>query len=45
MEKQFINAKVVLDDKIIENGVVRIADGLITYVGEENLDGVNNVDC
>lgn len=32
---QIINAKIVLPDRIIENGVLRFEDGVITYVGTE----------
>jgi len=34
-EMQIINAKIVLPDRIIENGVLRFEDGVITYVGTE----------
>lgn len=45
MEKQFINAKVVLPDKIIDNGVVVISNGMIKYIGTDVIDGIETVDC
>ena len=35
MKKQFINAKVVTPEGIVENGVVIASDGVIEYVGTE----------
>ena len=45
MRKQFVNAKVVLSDNIIENGVVVINDGVIEYVGTEAVSGIETVDA
>ncbi len=45
MKKQFINAKVVLPDGILSNGVVGISDGVIDYIADKARDGVVSIDC
>lgn len=44
MKKQFVNAKVVTPEGIIDNGVVRICDGNIEYVGKEKAENLETVD-
>lgn len=44
MKKQFVNAKVVTPEEIIDNGVVRICDGNIEYVGKEKAEKLETVD-
>ncbi len=45
MKFQFINAKVVTTEGIIENGVVVVSDGKIEYVGEMALPCVDTIDA
>ena len=45
MTRQIINAKIVLPDGILEDGVCRFTDGVIDYIGHEAIDGVPTVDA
>lgn len=45
MTKQIINAKIVLPDRILENGVCRFTDGVIDYVGDTAQSGIQTVDA
>ena len=45
MKRQFVNAKVITPSGILENGVVAIEDGVITYVGTEPLPGFIDIHC
>ena len=45
MKKQFVNAKVVTPDGLVENGVVIINDGIIEKVSAIAEDGIETVDA
>lgn len=45
MKKQFVNAKVVLIDGIIENGVVIVDNGVIEYIGNEVCPDSETIDA
>ena len=45
MKTQIINAKVILDDKILNNGVVCYENDKITYVGEEMQNAEKTIDA
>ena len=43
MKKQIIDARVVLPSGILENGVVGFSDGMIDYVGNDAIEGVETL--
>ena len=45
MKTQIINAKVILDDQILYNGVVAFNNGFITYVGNEEQQVDKTIDA
>ncbi len=45
MKTQIINAKIVTPNKIIENGVLVIDDGLIESISEKHFDKVETIDA